>query len=99
MVPNTPVEVCLDCGMVGARADFQQALRAANPDWHAEVFRYLPDGQDYPWYIESHYDEDDKTNKYDASIWYSMEVLNTGAAVILDGIDEGNVVTTTTTTA
>lgn len=35
---------CLDCGMVGARADFQQALRAANPDWHAEVFRYLPDG-------------------------------------------------------
>ena len=35
---------CLDCGTRGARADYQQALRAANPGWHAEVFRYLSDG-------------------------------------------------------
>ena len=64
-----------------------------------KTFRYLPDGQDYPWYIESHYDPNDLTNKYDASIWYSLEVMNTGALVILDGIDEGNATTTTTTTA
>jgi len=27
-----------------ARGDYQQALKDANPDWHAEVFRYKPDG-------------------------------------------------------
>ena len=63
-----------------------------------KTFRYLPDGQSYPYYIESHYDQNDLTNKYDASIWYSLEVMNTGALVILDGIDEGNATTTTTTT-
>jgi hypothetical protein len=59
---------------------------------------YLPDGQEYPFYIESLFDRDDKLNKYDASIWYSLEVMNPAARVILDGIDAGNVITTTTTT-
>ena len=63
-----------------------------------KTFRYLPDGQSYPFYIESHYDQNDLTNKYDASIWYSLEVMNPGSLVILDGIDEGNATTTTTTT-
>jgi len=63
-----------------------------------KTFRYLPDGQSYPFYIESHYDEDDKTNKYDASIWYSLEVMNAGALYILDGLDDSNTITTTTTT-
>ena len=35
---------CLDCDDVFARADFQAALKAANAGWHAEVFRYKPDG-------------------------------------------------------
>jgi hypothetical protein len=63
-----------------------------------KTFRYLPDGQAYPFFIESHYDDDDKTNKYDASVWTSLEVMNTGALYILDGLDESNTVVTTTTT-
>ena len=65
-----------------------------------KTMRYLPDGQEYPYYIESHYDDDDKTNKYDAQEWYSLEVMNTGACYILAGLDESNtVITSTTSTA
>lgn len=35
---------CLGCGRTESRLDYQQALRAANPDWHARVFRFRPDG-------------------------------------------------------
>ena len=35
---------CLDCRKTMSRADFQQALTEANGGWHAEVFRYKPDG-------------------------------------------------------
>jgi NAD-dependent SIR2 family protein deacetylase len=35
---------CLDCGDVSARNDFQHDLEQRNPDWHAEIFRYNPDG-------------------------------------------------------
>lgn len=35
---------CLDCGTTHARSDYQQALQEANPDWHAAVSRYQPDG-------------------------------------------------------
>ncbi|MGI9235354.1 MAG: NAD-dependent protein deacetylase [Woeseiaceae bacterium] len=35
---------CLACGETHARSDFQLALKNANPAWHAEVFRYKPDG-------------------------------------------------------
>ena len=35
---------CVDCETLGSRADHQQRIRDANPDWHAEVFRYKPDG-------------------------------------------------------
>ncbi len=35
---------CLCCDVVSARADYQQQLRRANPGWHAEVFRFQPDG-------------------------------------------------------
>lgn len=94
-----------------ADADYQD--RAAivslpSPDQFSEMadavfgktIRYLPEGQEYPFFIETHFDEDDKTNKYDASIWYSLEVMNTGANVVLAGIDAANtVVTSTTTTA
>lgn len=64
-----------------------------------KTYRYLPEGQDYPFFIESFYDDDDKLNKYDAQEWYSLEVMNAGANVILAGIDEGNAVVTSTTTA
>jgi NAD-dependent SIR2 family protein deacetylase len=39
---------CLDCGEVSARNDFQHELEERNPDWHAEVFRYKPDGEAVP---------------------------------------------------
>lgn len=35
---------CLDCESSFTRGDYQQSLKGANPDWHAEVFRYKPDG-------------------------------------------------------
>ena len=35
---------CLECDAVQTRAAYQAELRAANPRWHAAVFRYTPDG-------------------------------------------------------
>jgi len=35
---------CLGCDSTTLRADFQQRLQAENPHWHADVFRYKPDG-------------------------------------------------------
>ena len=35
---------CVSCGGASSRAGFQIVLKDANPDWHAEVFRYKPDG-------------------------------------------------------
>ena len=35
---------CLSCHAVTPRSRFQQRLRDANPGWHADVFRYKPDG-------------------------------------------------------
>ena len=35
---------CIDCDATTLRHSFQHALRSANPDWHARVFRYRPDG-------------------------------------------------------
>jgi len=55
---------------------------------------YLPDGSQ-PYVIESFYDNDTKVNVYDATIWHELKTLNTGAAYILSGLDEGNTVITT----
>jgi hypothetical protein len=62
------------------------------------VFQYLPQGQEYPYFVESIADRDVKGNKYDCTEYDSLEVMNAGALYILDGIDESNTVTTTTTT-
>lgn len=35
---------CLACDATQTRSDYQEMLKAANPDWHARVFRYRPDG-------------------------------------------------------
>jgi NAD-dependent SIR2 family protein deacetylase len=35
---------CLDCGTRASRTDYQQRIREWNPDWHARVFEYRPDG-------------------------------------------------------
>lgn len=35
---------CVNCGSVATRAGYQQRLKVANAGWHAEVFRYKPDG-------------------------------------------------------
>lgn len=35
---------CLACDATQTRSDYQEMLKAANPDWHAQVFRYKPDG-------------------------------------------------------
>lgn len=38
------VVVCLGCGEKDSRRNFQLRLADANAGWHAEVFRYKPDG-------------------------------------------------------
>ena len=38
------VVVCLACGKKDSRKDFQNRLADANVGWHANVFRYKPDG-------------------------------------------------------
>ena len=38
------VVVCLACGEEDSRINFQNRLADANVGWHAEVFRYKPDG-------------------------------------------------------
>jgi hypothetical protein len=63
-----------------------------------KTFRYLPEGQDYPFFIESSYDPDNKYNKWDCELWDDIQVMNPGAIEILTGFDEGNATTTTTTT-
>ena len=35
---------CIDCDESTSREAFQSRLRSANPDWHAKVFEYRPDG-------------------------------------------------------
>lgn len=35
---------CIDCHATSLRHSFQRELKEANPDWHANVFRYRPDG-------------------------------------------------------
>ena len=45
----------LGCDAVTARADYQRKLRQANPDWHADVHRYKPDG-DAELAVNSHAD-------------------------------------------
>ena len=35
---------CIDCSDLSRRHDFQGRLHEANPDWHAKVFEYRPDG-------------------------------------------------------
>lgn len=35
---------CMACETLSSRAEHQQRISAANPGWHAEVFRYKPDG-------------------------------------------------------
>lgn len=64
-----------------------------------KTYTYLPDGQSYPFYIESCYDAaSTQSNLYDAEMWIDAKVLNAGALYILDGIDASNAVTTSTTT-
>ncbi len=46
---------------------------------------YLPDGIQ-PFEIESHYDESDKVNNYDATAWHEINELNAGAAVLVKGL-------------
>jgi NAD-dependent SIR2 family protein deacetylase len=35
---------CIDCDTAFERGRYQEAIKQANPEWHAEVFRFKPDG-------------------------------------------------------
>lgn len=63
-----------------------------------KTFRYQPEDQSYPFFIESSYDPDNKYNKWDCEIWDDIQVMNPDAIEILTGFDEDNSTATTTTT-
>ncbi len=47
---------------------------------------YMPDGATQPFEIESFYNEDDKINNYDATAWYQIKELNSGAVKLVKGL-------------
>lgn len=48
-------------------------------------FQFLRDGVS-PWYVESNANRDTKNNNYDASVWYEVKTLNSGALYVFDGV-------------
>ncbi len=62
----------------------------------ARFVQYAPDDMS-PVLMESYFEDDDISYKVQARVWDELKVLNVTAAKVLTGIDEGNVVTTTTT--
>jgi len=50
---------------------------------------YLPDG-DQQFEIESFYNEDTKTNMYDATAWQAIKELNSGAKALFSGLVTGS---------
>jgi hypothetical protein len=48
-------------------------------------FQFLRDGVS-PWYVESNANRDTKNNNYDASVWYEVKTLNSGALYLFDGV-------------
>lgn len=48
-------------------------------------YQFLPDGSS-PWIVESIPDRLTKNNHYDASIWYNVVTLNSGALYLFDGV-------------
>jgi len=47
-----------------------------------KLVQYLPDGKQ-PYIVESWYNDELKSNMYDAETWYSIEELNPAAAYVL----------------
>lgn len=51
-----------------------------------KTFLYMPDGEQ-PFEIESYYDENLKTNVYDAISWFDVNEVNSSAKYLVDGLD------------
>lgn len=83
-----------DLAAIVALPDPSQDSEKVEPVF-AKTLRYLPEGQAYPFRIESDYDFDTKLNAYDAILEDEVKVFNAGAAVVLTGLRSA--VTTTTT--
>lgn len=79
---------------------YKQPMQDVEPAEEAQLGRFLqyfPEDES-PVQVDSYFWDDDITFKVQARVWDVIKVLNTPAAKILDGIDEGNVVVTSTTT-
>jgi hypothetical protein len=50
-----------------------------------KVFQFGPDGAQ-PWYVETIGDRNVKNNHADASMWYDIVILNSGAVSLYDGV-------------
>ncbi len=50
-----------------------------------KTVQFYPDGKQ-PYLVESYYDDNLKSNMYDAEIWYSIEEYNPEAAYVLTGL-------------
>lgn len=84
-----------DRAAVMALPDPETFSQKMDPVFGKQVI-YLPDGNQR-YYLESFYDDDDKVNNYDCSVWFQNQVFNTGALYLLYGIDSNEATTTTTT--
>lgn len=81
---------CLGCDRTHARHEYQQELQDANPDWHAAVFRYKPDG-DAELADNSHHDFSVPACK-DCSGLVKPEVVMFGESVPKDRVRDATTV-------
>lgn len=75
--------------------------RVVDPRQQAQLGRlvqYMP-GNESEFQIDAWYEPTTRAYTVDGVVWNVAKLLNSGAAYILDGIDEGNATVTTTTTA
>lgn len=73
---------------------------STDPDEVPQIGRtlqFLPDGQQ-EFLMEAYFDDNLISEVVDCRVWYDQEVYNGSGIYRLQGIDEGNAVTTTTTT-
>jgi hypothetical protein len=62
----------------------EELVHKYEPVW-ARNFMYLPDGVS-PWFVETIADRNVKSNKYDASVWNNLKVLNSAAKYVIGSV-------------
>lgn len=71
-----------------AFAKLDDGMNALAHKWKpvlGKVFQFGPDGQQ-PWYVETIADRLTKNSHADATMWYNVKILNSGAIQVYDGV-------------